>query len=363
MPWLDAHLDLACLAVGGRDMTLADPVKAGGPFQPGSVTIPTLLRGGVPCALATIFTEAGGDGPEGYPVGDAEAAHKRGRAQLEVYLTWRDMGLVSIDLPGALKVDKHVGEIRGGMGVVEFVPDDPVARLAKDGKLHVGILMECADPIRTPDELPWWVERGVVMVGMAWWRGSRYAGGNGQSGVGLSDLGKELATVMDHLGVFHDLSHLSQQATDDLLAHTDAVVVASHSNCRALVEPADERHLSDETIREIGHRGGVVGVNLVSRFLCSDAATGSATRAGIDDVMAHIERICELMDRRTGVALGSDADGGLTRDDLPEGINGPADFEKLADALRAAGWTDSEIDGFRWRNWAEVLTKQRAAVG
>jgi len=362
MPWLDAHLDLACLAVNGRDMTQRDPVKAGGPFQPGSVTIPSLLRGGVTCALATIFTEADGDGPEGYPTGDAEAAHKRGRAQLEAYLTWRDMGLLTIDLPGALKTDKHVGEIRGGMGVVEFVPDDPVARLAKDGKLHIGILMECADPIRTPDELPWWVERGVIMVGMAWWRGSRYAGGNGQPGVGLSDLGKELATVMDHLGVVHDLSHLSQQATEDLLAHTDAVVVASHSNCRALVEPADERHLADETIMEIGRRGGVVGVNLVSDFLRTGVTREGGESATIDDVMAHVERICDLMGRRDGVGLGSDADGGFSREGLPEEIDGPADFEKLALALRAAGWTDAEIDGFRWRNWAGVLTRKATAV-
>ena len=322
MPWLDAHLDLACLAVNGRDMTRRDPVKAGGPFQPGCVTIPTLLEGGVPCALATIFTEADGDGPEGYPVGDAEAAHKRGRAQLEAYLTWRDMGLVKIDLPAAIRADKHVGEIRGGMGVVEFVPDNPVARLAQDGKLHIGILMECADPIRTPDEMAWWAERGVVMVGMAWWRGSRYAGGNGQTGVGLSDLGRELATVMDRLGVMHDLSHLSQRATDDLLAHTDALVVASHSNCRALLEPADERHLSDETIAEIGRRGGVVGVNLVSGFLRSGIEMRSGRRASIDDVMAHVERICEIMGRRTGVALGSDADGGFSREELPRGSTG-----------------------------------------
>ena len=357
MPWLDAHLDLACLAVGGRDMTKPDPDRAGGPFQPGSVTIPALLRGGVACALATIFTEADGDGPEGYPAGDADTAYRRGRAQLEAYLTWRDMGLVKIDLPGALRQDQHLGEVRGGMGVTEIVQHPAISRLAKDGKLHIGILMECADPIRTPDELPWWVERGVIMIGMAWWRGSRYAGGNGTPGVGLTDLGKELADTMDRLGTIHDLSHLSQHATEDLLSHTDALVVASHSNCRALVEPADERHLADETIKEIGRRGGVVGVNLVSNFLASGLSREAGDRASIHDVVRHTERLAELMGRRDGVGLGSDMDGGFSREGLPEGIDGPADLEKLAAALRAAGWTDAEIDGFRWKNWAEVLTK------
>ncbi len=362
MAWLDAHLDLACLAVCGRDMTKADPLEAGGLHQPGSVTIPSLLRGGVVCALGTIFTAADGDGPVGYPAGDAEVAHKRGRAQLEAYLTWRDTGLVKIDLPGALREDKHVGEVRGGMGVVEFVPANPLTRLEKDGALHVGILMECADPIRTPEEMAWWAERGVMMVGMAWWRSSRYAGGNGESGVGLSDLGRELADAMDELGVLHDLSHLSQKATEDLLSHTDAMVVASHSNCRALVEPADERHLSDETIVEIGRRGGVVGVNLVSNFLASGLSREKGDRAAISDVVRHVERVCELMGRRDGVGLGSDADGGFSREGLPKEINGPADFEKLAEALRSQGWTEAEIDGFRWRNWAGVLTKNTAPV-
>ena len=340
-------------------MTLADPVAAGGPFQPGSVTIPSLLSAGVCCALATIFTEAGGDGPEGYAPGDTAAAHRRGRAQLEAYLTWRDMGLVKIDLPGALRQDKHIGEIRGGMGVTELVQKPAIDQLRRDGALHIGILMECADPIREPDELPWWVERGVVMIGMTWSNGSRYAGGNSTPGAGLTELGRELADAMDEQGVVHDLSHLSQKATDDLLAHTDAMVVASHSNCRALVEPASERHLDDETVREIGRRGGVVGVNLVSAFLRTGIDHSGTERAQITDVVAHIERVCELMGRRDGVGLGSDADGGFSRERLPEGIDGPQDFRVLAGALRAAGWTEAEIEGFKWKNWADVLTKQR----
>ena len=362
MPWFDAHLDLASLAVNGRDMTSADPLRAGGPCQPGAVTLPALLRGGVPCALATIFTEADGKGPEGYPAGDAAVAHRKGRAQLEAYLTWRDMNLIAIDLPRALRQDKHVGEIRGGMGVTEIVPTPPLERLSRDGMLHIGILMECADPIRTPSELPWWTERGVMMIGMAWWRGSRYAGGNGQPGSGLTALGRELAEAMDELHVVHDLSHLSQRATDELLEHTPALMVASHSNCRSLVDAENERHLADETIREIGRRGGVVGINLVSAFLRPGVSFDSKERATIADVVAHIERVTELMGRKDGVALGSDMDGGLTRDQLPDGIAGPADLEKLALGLRAAGWTDAEIDGFRWRNWANVLTRRPAEV-
>ena len=99
--WFDAHLDLACLAVNGRDM-FATPEEAGGPWPPGSVTFPSLAQGGVRIALGTIFTEPGGDGPEGYPEGDFEAAARRGRAQIEFYLTARDRGAIVLDLRALL---------------------------------------------------------------------------------------------------------------------------------------------------------------------------------------------------------------------------------------------------------------------
>ncbi len=92
MTWFDAHLDLACLAVNGRDM-LAPLDEINGPrakrpvgvWPPAGVTLDSLRAGGVPRVLGTIFTETNGDGPEGYPAGDAEAAHEVGLRQLRVY--------------------------------------------------------------------------------------------------------------------------------------------------------------------------------------------------------------------------------------------------------------------------------------
>ncbi len=350
--WFDAHLDLAYLAVSGRDMQ-APPEDCNGPNPPASITLRSLAQGAVGFVLGTIFTEAGGGGPDGYPVGDAERAHKAGRAQLEAYFTWRDRGLVALDLLKTLRVDPHVGEIRGGMGVSEVVPPDALTaarRAARDDKLHVGILIEGADPIRTPDELPWWAERGVVAVGMAWWRSSRYAGGNGTHDP-LTDLGRELIKQMDTLHIVHDVSHLSDRSLDDLLSATDRTVVASHSNCRAIVpkdhkgEPA-QRHLTDEAIREIAARGGVIGLNLVKSFL--NPRPDDAT---IDDCVRHVEHICDVAGHRAAVGLGSDMDGGIPATELPKGIRRPADLSRLAEALRNRGWSDDEIANFAAGNW------------
>lgn len=354
-PWFDAHLDLACLAVNKRDMTCADLAQCKAPWPPASVTLPSLKAGGVVACFGTIFTEMKCDGPEGYPEGDAEAANKRGRAQLEVYRDWEEKGLITLGLRKALRVDAGVGAVRGGMGVAEVVQSSPAQRMGKSGKLHLGILVECADPIRTPDELAWWVEAGVVAVGMSWGHGSRYSGGNGTPGVGINALGKEFISTMDELGVIHDLAHLSQQSTEDLLALTDQPVMASHSNARALVDSYPERHLADETISEIGRRGGMIGVNLVSGFIDPQATREPPVRARLSCLFDHIDRITGLMGRRDGIGLGSDMDGGFGADWLPQGIDSPSDLHKIADGLHDRGWTDDEIEGFRFNNWARFI--------
>lgn len=405
--WFDAHLDLAYLAVSGRDMTRELDTSAT-PHPPAAVTLPSLINGGVRFALATIFTEpveattGAAEGvansaetkfaePQMYRAGDAARAHAVGRAQLEAYLTWRDRGLVRMGLVDELRIEPGTGEMRGGMGVSEVVPPSIQSRVARlrvrtDDVLRIGILMENADPIRTPDELGWWRERGVVAIGLAWARASRYAGGNGTD-LGLSDLGRALVREMDRLGVVHDVSHLSDRALRELFEVTDRPVIASHSNCRALLDQpggsntstssagtgssgtgstgavgnplAAQRHVTDDTIREIGRRGGVIGLNLFSKFLVPKERSGE--RAMLDDCVAHVEHVCELMGHRRGVGLGSDMDGGFGANALPRGIESPRDLTSLAEALRGRGWTDDEVRGFACENWIRFFLERRSS--
>lgn len=358
-PWFDAHLDLAYLAVASRDMT--QPLESVQQRDAtASVTLPALAEGGVRFALGTIFTEVGGTGPEGYPTGDVERAFAVGRAQLEVYLTWRDRGLITLDRFKAMKNTPGTGEIRGGMGVANLVPFSlgrRLARLPKQPALHLGILMENADPIRSPEDLAWWKERGVVAIGMSWAKSSRYAGGNSTDD-GLSDLGRALVREMDRLGIVHDASHLSDRAFTDLCEATDKRIIASHSNARALLgDPKNQRHLTDAQIREIVRRGGIIGLNLFARFI--HASVLETGRPSVDQAVAHIEHICELAGDRAHVGLGSDMDGGFGADRLPEGINAPRDLRRIVDALSAAprNWSDAEILGFVCGNWMRVFAE------
>ncbi|MFO0831647.1 MAG: membrane dipeptidase [Phycisphaerales bacterium] len=349
--WFDAHLDLACAAALGRDMARS-LAEATGPWPPAAVTLPSLRDGQVTHALPTIFTEADGTDPGvSYPAGDAEAAHAAGLFQLDQYEKWEQAGLLTIHRPGAP------------------APTGP--------RLHCRFLMECADPIREPSELPWWANRGVAVIGLAWGRGSRYAAGNSQDPAtdhGLTQMGRELVAGMDAFGVVHDASHLSDRALADLLEATDKPVIASHSNCRSIVARhpltgeaipeslrthpdgariALQRHLTDDTIREISRRGAVIGLNLYSPFLIPGALR--SRRATIEETVAHVEHICSLVGHTRAVGLGSDMDGGFSAATLPDGINSPGDLPLLLDALAQRGWTTEDLDRFAWKNWLDFF--------
>ena len=111
----------------------------------------------------------------------------------------------------------------------------------------------------------------------------------------------------------------------------------------------NQRHLRDDQIKAIGDRGGVIGLNLFSKFLVPDG------RATIDDCVAHVQHVCELLGHRKGVGLGSDADGGFAANALPVDLDHPRKYGALLEALRKAGWSDAEIDGFCYGNWKRVL--------
>jgi membrane dipeptidase len=304
MVWVDGHLDLAYLAVRGRDLT-----RPAGP-QGGCVSLPDLRAARVDLLLATIFTEGGA------------AARRAGLRQLAIYDDLAARGEVVV-----------VGD-RGSS------PDD--AR-----RPAIVLLMEGADPIDGPDDVAFWHGRGVRVVGLTWARGTRYAGGD-RTGGPLTPAGLDLVAAFDAAGIVHDASHLSDASFDALMNHARGPVVATHSNCRALVGP-HERHLRDDQIAAIGARGGIVGLNLFTRFLAVDR------RATIRDCVANVEHVAGIMGHRRGVGLGSDMDGGFGPEHLPEGLDHPTRLAALADALRDAGWSADEVDDFRAGNWQRLL--------
>ncbi len=82
---------------------------------------------------------------------------------------------------------------------------------------------------------------------------------------GLSDFGREVVKEMNRIGMIVDISHVSDATVDDVLAVSRAPVMASHSSCRAISNLP--RNLTDDQIRRIAAKGGVVMINFGSTFL------------------------------------------------------------------------------------------------
>jgi membrane dipeptidase len=141
-------------------------------------------------------------------------------------------------------------------------------------------------------------QRGVRMMSLTWNHTNKLAGGAMESQCGgLTAWGRRVLARMQDLGMIVDVSHLSEQSFWDTLAATRGPLVASHSNAAGLTP--HPRNLSDEQLRALGRRGGVVGVNFYPTF------TGGGSLARILD---HIDYMVHVMGP-DHVALGSDFDG------------------------------------------------------
>ncbi|MBI2837592.1 MAG: membrane dipeptidase [Acidobacteria bacterium] len=106
---------------------------------------------------------------------------------------------------------------------------------------------------------------GVRYMTLTWSFSTSWAGSSGDSGGGLSPLGKEVVREMNRVGMAVDISHVSDKTFWDVLATTTKPPIASHSSCRALA--SHRRNMTDDMLRALAAKGGVVGINFYPRFL------------------------------------------------------------------------------------------------
>jgi membrane dipeptidase len=158
---------------------------------------------------------------------------------------------------------------------------------------------------------------------------------------------------MDELGMIHDTSHLAEEAFWQLMDLTGGPVIASHSNCRAIV-PGD-RQMSDEMLKAVIARGGVVGMNFYDQFLMPPDQYGKR-RCTMDDLLAHVRHVCDLAGNAKHVAIGTDLDGGVGREEIPQEIRSAADLHKVADALAGIGLSDADVTNVMSGNWLRFFS-------
>jgi len=102
--------------------------------------------------------------------------------------------------------------------------------------------------------------------------------------------------------MIHDASHLAEHAFWQLLDLTDNAIIASHSNCRAIVGGPSNRHLTDDMIKALVRRDGVIGINFCTQFLIRHDKFPHE-KSSLADVLAHVKHICDLAGSANQVAL------------------------------------------------------------
>jgi len=223
-----------------------------------------------------------------------------------------------------------------------------------DPPVGIVLAMEGADPIVSPEQVSEWWSRGVRIVGLAHYGQSTYANGTGCDG-GLTETGPLLLEEMQETGMILDLTHLADEAFWQALDTFDGPVLASHCNCRSLV-PGD-RQLSDEQLRAVIERGGVVGVAMDAWMLQRDWEKGiyQEVTATLEDVADHIDHICTLAGDTRHVGIGSDLDGGYGLEQVPRDLDTIADLRRVAEILKSRGYTEEDVAGIMRGNWLRLL--------
>jgi membrane dipeptidase len=204
---------------------------------------------------------------------------------------------------------------------------------------------------------------------------------------GLSPFGKEVVAEMNRLGMIVDISHVSDKAFYQVLEISEAPVAATHSACRHFT-PGMERNMSDEMIKALAEKGGVIQINFGGMFINTEVNKNYTQRykdidvfvtennptdeerrefirkykrehplgkAQVCDVADHIDHVVQLVGI-DHVGLGSDFDG--VGEAVPVGLEDVSAYPNLIYELLKRGYTEEDIKKICSENflrvWAQV---------
>lgn len=356
---IDSHQDLAWnILTYGRDYTRSVSetrrleAATDIPARNGDTLVgwPEYQRGRVAVVFSTLYaTPARKMEPwDTIVYKDSETAHRLYRDQIDVYRKLTDSH------PDKFRLISSTSELDS---VIEHWSKP---ELDPDGH-PVGLiyLMEGADGIRSPRELPEWWDLGLRMIGLAW-AGTRYCGGTDEPGP-LTDEGRQLISAMAEFNFILDLSHMDEAAAYESLDRYEGPVMATHANCAALMRGSEtNRHLPDDVIRGLIEREGVIGVIPLNTFLKAGWLRKNGSRreeVPLDTLIAHIDHICQLAGDSEHAAIGSDFDGGFGLQSVPPELDSIADLPLIARKLMERGYTETDAANVLGGNWLRFLKR------
>ena len=254
-----------------------------------------------------------------------------GRSLWEVFLEEYALFRSEVDANADLVVFCRTGE----EARAAFAAGKTAAFLSAEG----AELLDC-----DPDKLRLAHRMGVRIVNITWNHPNALSGTNAEEpDRGLSEQGRAFVKTMGELGMLVDVSHLSDPGFWDVMEVTDRPVVATHSNARAIFP--HPRNLTDAQFTAIINTNGVAGLNMYAGFLGEDP--------DFDTVVSHLEHFLAL-GGENNVSMGGDWDG-ITQ--MPQGMSGIQDMEKLYEHLLRRNYSESLLEKVFYSNLMRVVNE------
>lgn len=317
-----------------------------------------------------------------------------------------DAPFMSIYIPSSYQLQPDNGKaladslINMVKGIAEQIPDKfalantpaEVDANFKAGKISLPMGMENGAPIGNDlKNVQYFYDRGIRYITLTHGKDNQICDSSydtTHTHNGLSAFGKQVVEEMNRVGIMVDISHVDDSTFYRVMKLSKAPAIASHSSARFFT-PGFNRNMSDDMIKKLGEKDGVIQINFGSSFLDSTVrATNDANRkklqalleeknlkasdslakpivdqfrkenpslfADVDIVANHIDRVVQLagIDH---VGLGSDYDG--VGDSLPTGLKDVSAYPNLIYVLLKRGYTESDIEKICYKNVWRVWNK------
>jgi membrane dipeptidase len=367
---LDGHIDLPWRLWEGRDARGKTTEDVSERTKDGDFDYPRAKEGGLDAPFMSIYVPARNEGHGAKKMADS-------LIDIVVGLTER--------APDKFALAGNPGEVR---------------KNAKDGKISLLMGMENGSPIEHKlTNVRHFYDRGIRYITLAHSKDNHLSDSSYDTrhkNKGLSPFGEKVVTEMNRLGMLVDVSHISDDAFEDVMRVSKSPVVASHSSCRHFT-PGWARNMSDDMIKELASHDGVIQINFGSGFVDGDIQKEESKRwvekgvflkkhgaafgdkkakallkefdeqhpnrhAKAEQVADHIDHVVKLVGI-DHVGLGSDFDG--LGDTLPEGLEDVSAYPNLIRILIERGYSDADIEkicsGNVLRVWEKVDQLAQAA--
>jgi membrane dipeptidase len=229
----------------------------------------------------------------------------------------------------------------------------------KKGKIAALIGIEGGHAIEdSPRLLRNYYALGVRYMTLTHTNSNNWAGSSGDErgkNTGLNEMGRAIVAEMNRLGMIVDISHVSDKTFYGALEASRAPVFASHSSCRALADVP--RNMTDDMIRALGKKQGVIQINFNCGFLVK-TPPGAKPGAALSDAVAHIDHAVKIAGIGH-VGIGSDFDGVNC---TPAGLEDPSKFPALTRALLEKGYSAADIRKIYGGNTLRLMRAAEAAA-